>query len=298
MWSLPELLARLPARECSLVLRLTRHRCRGAWCVALSLLRFAPSAAGYYPYLPRPWPSWWRRWGHPDMGMVRQGRPAWASRVSRLPMWSARGPAGADQWLYASPEQGCWQPGYLFDPRIAIVDPDSGLECAVGFFTFTTPDDRQGWLDHRTTLVRLGRCFRLLDDEGARPGGRHHFPPATMLPQQFRRPASDTPLAWHANPEGEWYPGYAFGTRQTIVARGRRVNISYFVYFRRPGHGRDFHHSIWRVRAARCRWGFSAPTLQYPDEQPLRQLLGLPGGTPARADLDWDARHLRGRRPR
>ena len=146
------------------------------------------------------------------MGMVRLGQPASASRVSRLPLWSARQPAGTDRWLYASPERGRWRAGFLFDPKIAIVDPDTSLECAAAFFTYATPDDRQGRLGHRTVLVRLGRCFRLLDDEGARPGGRHRFPPATMLPQQFRRPASDTPLA---TPK-------AVGTQAMHSGRGRR----------------------------------------------------------------------------
>jgi hypothetical protein len=293
MWSLPELLARLPARECFLVLGLTRHQCRGAWCIALSLLRFAPGTTRRYPYLPRPWPSWWRCRGHPHMGMVRLGQPASASRVSRLPLWSARQPAGTDRWLYASPERGCWRAGYLFDPKISVVDPSTRLECAAAFFTYAMPDDRQGLLDYRTVLVRLTRCFRLLDDAGARPGGQHSFPPTRMLPQQFRRPASDTPLAWHFNPETGWCPGYVFETRQVVVLRDELVKISYFVYFKRPGHGRDFYHSIWRVRTARCRRGFTSPTLDYLHEHPLHQLVGLPGRTPARADLDWDARHLR-----
>ena len=76
------------------------------------------------------------------------------------------------------------------------------------------------------------------------------------------------------------------------MARDRLVGISYFVYFKRPEHNKDFHHSIWRVRTARCRWSFTTPTLQYLHEKPLHQLVGLPDGTPARADLDWDARHL------
>ena len=101
------------------------------------------------------------------MGMVRLGQPASASRVSRLPLWSARQPAGTDRWLYVSPEQGRWRAGFLFDPKIAIVDPDTSLECAVAFLTYATPDDQQGQLGYRTVLVRLGRCFRLLDDEGS-----------------------------------------------------------------------------------------------------------------------------------
>ena len=226
------------------------------------------------------------------MDMVRLGRPMWTSRISRLPLWSARAPVGTDQWLYASPERGCWRAGYLFDPRISVVDPSTSLECAAAFFTYARPDDRQGLLGYRTVLVRLTRCFRLLDDAGARPGGQHSFPPTRMLPQQFRRPASDTPLAWHFNPETGWCPGYVFETRQVVVLRDELVKISYFVYFKRPGHGRDFYHSIWRVRTARCRRGFTSPTLDYLHEHPLHQLVGLPGRTPARADLDWDARHL------
>lgn len=302
MWSLPELLARLPARECFLVLRLTRHRCRGAWCVALSLLRFAPGAGRHYLYLPRPWPSWWRSHGHPHMGMVRLGRPAWASRVSRLPLWSARRPAGTDRWLYASPGQGRWRAGYLFDPQISVVDPSTRLECAVAFFTYAAPDDQQGLLDHRTVLVRLRRCLRLrlLGDVGVRPNHRHRFPPAAMLPQWFRRPAPNTLMAWHANPEGLWYPGHAFATRQTTMVGGRLVTVSYFVYFRRREHNEDFHHSIWRVRTRFCRWSTApqAPTLPYFCEDPLPQLAGLPGGTPTRTDLDWDMRHLSGGPPR
>ena len=88
-----EILAELPTRERFLVLRLSRRQCRDTYCIALGLLRFAPSAWQHYSYLPRPWPSWWRRYGHPDIDMVRLGRPAWTSCAATLPLWSARLPA-------------------------------------------------------------------------------------------------------------------------------------------------------------------------------------------------------------
>ena len=107
-------------------------------------------------------------------------------------------------------------------------------------------------------------------------------------------------MMWHANPEGVWYPGYAFGTRQTTVVCSRLVRVSYFVYFRRRGHNEDFHHSIWRVRTALCPWSTTpqASTLPCFCEDPLPQLAGLPGGTPTRTNLDWDVRHLGRTRPR
>ena len=287
-----------------MVLKLVRRHCLETWCIALSLRRFAPFLGEYYPYLPRPWPSWWLRLGHPHIDAVRLGQPAGANQAPRRPLWSTRRPAGADQWMYAAPKQGRWRAGYLYDPRISVIDPDTHSQCAAAFFTYASPADQGGRLSRRTVLVRLRRCYRLLDDERVRPGRRHRHPPATMLPQSFRRPASDTPMAWHANPEGVWFPGYAFSTQQTAVIRGLPLKVSYFVYFHRRDYQQPFHHGIWRVRTTFCRRGTADLQHTLPDlsdttlwpSQPLPQSAGLPRGAPTRSDLDWDIRHSERRR--
>ena len=193
--------------------------------------------------------------------------------------------------------------GYLFDPKFCVVDPSTHQECPVAFFTFVSTDEdywRRGLLGHRTALVRLRRCFRPLGDEGIRPLDRHRYPPAAMLPQRFQRPAPGVLTIWHANPEGRWYPGYAFRTQQTTTVRGELVKIGFFAYFSRCGHHEAFHHDIWRVRAALCRWSSAARAHELPDfeaEDPLPQLAGLSSGKPTRSDLDWDMRHLGRVRP-